>query len=372
MANTGSDRTQADKERSKQMSRSVAGQSAKGGTGQGNARTQPQKRQGGGPRRSDPRSGGRPPSGRGPQNGRRPTGRPSPSRPSRRSPTALLTWGTAALVVVIVVVLVIVKLTGANPSLASGKTWSPASPAVVSDITHVPAAVFDAVGTNAQVSAINPPVATSGQKPLTFTSSSGASLPGVYYYGAEYCPFCAAARWSLIAALSRFGTFHNLGDMQSSSTDVDPNTQTFTFSKATYTSPYIVFRSDEFLSNQVNAAGTNYTVLQRPTKSEQALVTKYDSTQYFPSLPANQNGFPFIDFGNKLLQSTLYDPSILQNVSRDQIASGLKDAHNPITQVIVAGANYMTASICAIDGQQPSAVCTSKGVTAASKALKLG
>ncbi len=274
--------------------------------------------------------------------------------------------------VIIVVVLVIVKVTGGGPGLASGKTWAPASPVVVSDVSHVPATVFDAVGINAQVSAINPPLVISGQKPLTYTASNGKTLPGVFFYGAEYCPFCAAARWSLIAALSRFGTFHNLGNMQSSSTDVDPNTPTFTFSKATYTSPYLVFKGDEFLSNQVNAAGTNYTVLMQPTKAEQALVTKYDSTQYFPSLPANQNGFPFIDFGNKLLQSTLYDPSILQNVSRDQIASGLKDPHNPITQVIVAGANYMTAAICAIDGQQPGAVCTSKGVTAAAKALKLG
>jgi hypothetical protein len=48
---------------------------------------------------------------------------------------------------------------------------------------------------------------------------------------------------------------HNLGNMQSSSTDVYPNTQTFTFCKATYTSPYIVFKPDEYYSNQVERVG---------------------------------------------------------------------------------------------------------------------
>jgi hypothetical protein len=367
MANTGSGRTQADKERSKQMSRAVAGnQGGKANARQGNNRVQQRP---GGPRRSDGGRGGRPPEGRRPANGQRP---PSPRRPPRRSPTALLTWGTAAVVVIIVVVLVVVKITGGNPTLSSGKGWSPASPQVVAEVTNVPASVFDAVGVNAQVSEINPPIAISGQKPLTFVSADGKTLPGVYFYGAEYCPYCGAARWSMIAALSRFGTFHKLGNMTSSSTDVDPNTPTFTFSKATYTSPYIVFKPDEFESNQVDAAGTGYTVLMKPTKFEQALVNKYDSTTYFPSLPSDENGFPFIDFGNKFLQDTLYDPSILQGVTRDQVASGLKDAQNPITQVIVAGANYLSAAICAIDGQAPAAVCTSKGVKAADKALKIG
>ena len=55
----------------------------------------------------------------------------------------------------------------------------------------------------------------------------------------------------------------------------------------------------------------------------------------------------------------------------DALTSGLTDAKNPIAQVIVAGANYFSASVCDIDGQMPASVCTSKGVTAAAKALKL-
>ncbi len=368
MANTtGSGRPQTDKERSKQMSRSVAnnppgrsGGRPAGRPGQGS----------GGPRRNAPRSGSGGPPNRGSGGGRRTGARPSPSRPSRRSPTALLTWGTAALVVVIVIVLVVVKLTGGTQA-TSGPAWSPTPATIVAQVTNVPASVFDAVGIDSPVAPVNPPIAITGQKPLTFPGSDGTSLPGVYFYGAEYCPFCAAARWSIITALSRFGTFHNLGDMESSSSDVYANTQTFTFSKATYTSHYFVFKPDEYLSNQVDAAG-NYTVIHKPTATEAALVHKYDTSTYFPqTLPEGENGFPFIDFGNKTLADFIYSPSILSNLTRSEIASGLTHANNPITQAIIASANYFSASVCNIDGQMPTAVCTSTGVTAAAKAMKL-
>gem|GEM_PF-64395 len=367
MANpTGSGRTQADKERSKQMSRSVTANPPRA-----NGRPSGRPGQSGGPRRSDSRGGsGRPPGGNG---ARRQPGasRPSPNRRTRRSPTTLLTWGTAALVVVIVIALVALKVFGGSNNLSSGAAATPASPAIVSQLAHVPGSVFDTVGTNSTVAPIYPPIVISGQKPLTYTSSTGTTLPGVFFFGAEYCPHCAAERWSIILALSRFGTFHHLSNMLSSSTDVDPNTQTFSFYKSTYTSPYIVFKTDEFYSNQLNAAGNNYTVLQPPTKAEARLEQKYNSPTYFSGLSAGEISFPFLDFGNKILSEENYDPGILQGLTRDEIASGLKSAKNPITQAIVASANYLTAAVCAIDNNQPSTVCSSKGVVAASKALKL-
>jgi hypothetical protein len=272
---------------------------------------------------------------------------------------------------VIVIVLVVVKLTGGGTQATSGPQWSPTPAAIAAQVTHVPASVFDAVGINSPATQVNPPVPISGQKPLTYPGPGGTSLPGVYYYGADYCPFCAAARWAIITALSRFGTFHNLGDMQSSSSDVYANTQTFTLSKATYTSPYFVFKPDEYLSNEVDAAG-NYTVLHKPTPAEAALITKYDTSTYFPqTLPQGENGFPFIDFGNKILADFIYSPSILASLSRSEIAAGLKNAKNPITQAIITSANYLSASVCNIDGQMPASVCTSSGVTAAAKAMKL-
>jgi hypothetical protein len=364
MPNSGSGRSRADKEKSKQLSRPVAA-----GQPRGNGRPAPRAQQGsGGPRRSDQRT--QPPRG---QAARRPAARrPAPTRPARRSPTALLTWGTAALVIVIVVVLVAFKVFGSSPASTSGPPRTPASPTVVAQVSHVPASVFNTVGINSDVAPIYPPIVISGQKPLTFASTTGRSLPGVFFFGAEYCPHCAAERWVLITALSRFGTFHNLSNMQSSATDVDPNTQSFSFYKSTYTSPYIVFKPDEFYSNQWDSATNDWKILQAPTKEEIDLEEKYNSPTYFPALTAGELSFPFMDFGNKILSEENYDPGILAGLSREEIASGLRNPKSPITQAIVASANYLSASVCAIDGQQPSTVCMSGGVQAAAKSLKLG
>ncbi len=361
---SGSGRTQADKNRSKQLSRPV-------GTGtKGNAKAAAARPQGG-PRRSDQRVRPRQPARA--DGARRGGPRPAPTRPGpRRSPTALLTWGTAGLVIVIVVALVALKVFGGSSTPQSGPARTPASPAVVAEVTHIPASVYNAVGVTSDVAPIYPPIAISGQKPLTFTAPSGRQLPGVFFFGAEYCPHCAAERWAIIAALSRFGTFHHLTNMQSSASDVDPNTQTFSFYKATYTSPYIAFRADEYYSNQWDPATNDWKVLQRPTKVEAELEQKYNSPTYFPSLSAGEISFPFLDIGNRVLSQENYDPSILQGLTREEIAAGLTSPKNPITQAIVASANYLSAAVCAIDGGQPASVCTSSGVQAAMKALKLG
>ena len=72
-----------------------------------------------------------------------------------------------------------------------------------------------------------------------------------------------------------------------------------------------------------------------------------------------------------MLSSSSYSPSLLQQVTREEIAAGLSDPKNPVTQAIIASSNYLSAGVCAIDGQMPASVCTSKGVAAAAKALKL-
>ena len=49
----------------------------------------------------------------------------------------------------------------------------------------------------------------------------------------------------MVMWLSRFGTFKNLSEIQSSSTDIYPDTEQFTFYKSSYTSQYIDFNSNE-------------------------------------------------------------------------------------------------------------------------------
>jgi hypothetical protein len=277
-------------------------------------------------------------------------------------------------VVVIVATLVLVKvMSGGTPTTAGKGSFSPVDPTTFSQITNVPASVFNAVGVTSPVVQVTAPIPVKGQPPLTGQTSSGTTAPEVFYLGAEYCPYCAAQRWSTIIALSRFGTWSGLGNMASYAHDTYPNTPTFTFIRASYESKYIVFKSVEEYTNYLNAAGTNYQLLQAPTKAEQTLVEKYDTPKYIPGLTKSDgNPIPFMSMDNKFLVSgASYSPDTLTNLTRSAIATGLTDSSSPVTDAIIASANYQTAAICSLTNNMPSDVCTSSGVIAAKTAMKL-
>jgi Domain of unknown function (DUF929) len=398
-------RTTADKERSKQQSRAVSGKEAARGVGQ-STRTQKgsktqsasktpsaSKTQGaskspstsksqsaqrgssqGKPTTSRPQSGarstsnkGRPSGSTGPR-GRQPRPGARPAPVPHRSLTTLLTVITVAVVLIIVVVLVVVKITSSNNTATGPTGFVPTAKAVVNDVTNIPESVYNEVGVTSSDTPVTPPKVISGQPPLTFNGQ-----PGMFYMGAEYCPYCAAERWALVASLSRFGTWSSLGDMESSSSDVFPSTATFSFRKATFTSPYLAVKTAEIFSNQPAASGQGYQPLQSMTKQEAALANTYDSSKYFPGQVTGGPAFPFVTIGNKaLIVGASYSPAVLQGLSRTAIASGLSDPKAPVTQAIVATSNYISASICNINGMKPSSVCTSKGVTEAARSMGLG
>ena len=81
-------------------------------------------------------------------------GRPVPARPPRRSPTALLTWGAVALVLIIVVVLVVVKITGSSTPASVSSAFIPTSAQIVDDVTSVPTSVYDKVGISSSVTQV--------------------------------------------------------------------------------------------------------------------------------------------------------------------------------------------------------------------------
>lgn len=154
----------------------------------------------------------------------------------------------------------------------------------------------------------------------------------------------------MIIALSRFGTFSNLHLTTSSSTDIYPDTPTFTFYGSSYTSKYIDFQS-------VEETTRDQTALQSPTDQQQKLLTTYDTSQYVGSNLAN--GIPFIDFGNQYVQvSSGYSPQVLTGLTQQDIASKLSNPNDPVTQQIVGEANYLTAAICKLTNNQPGNVCT--------------
>lgn len=300
--------------------------------------------------------------------------RPTPKRaPARRGrPAGLFTWLAIGLVVVVVAALVIIKIASGSSGSSTATPFQPTSPTVVSELTHVPASVFNAVGVTSPIAAVTPPQAIKSQPELTETVK-GKTLPEILYMGAEYCPYCAAQRWSTIIALSRFGTFTGLGNMSSYSGDIYPNTPTFTFVHAKYRSPYVAFTPVELYTNYLNSAKTYYAKLQTPTKQETKEIDKYDTSKYIKGLTASQDGsIPFMSFANKfLVAGASYSPTTLSGSSRDTIAAGLSNATDPITQAIIASANYQTAAICTLTDNQPGSVCNSSGVKAAAQVMKL-
>ncbi|MGA2824512.1 MAG: DUF929 family protein [Streptosporangiaceae bacterium] len=265
----------------------------------------------------------------------------------------ILMFGAVVVVVIAVAVGFVVYAVNSKPhsSTASGVSNGPVGTAlasVVTDTTSVPASTLNTVGAGSGVTAL--PVAIKNGSPLT----SGGK-PEMLYIGAQYCPFCAAERWAMVVALSRFGTFSGLSTVHSSSTDEFPNTPTWTFDKATYTSQYLTFSAVETETNI--PSGSSYTALQTPTSAQQALLDKYDAPPYVPS--ADAGAIPFVDFGNKyMISGASYSPQVLQGKSWATIASALKDPTSPIAKAVDGTANYMTATICKLTGNQPATACT--------------
>jgi thiol-disulfide isomerase/thioredoxin len=269
-------------------------------------------------------------------------------RRSEQRRRILLASGSVVVVLAVVLVFVIVKLNGGKPSassaqgLSNGPTGSALS-AVVDKVTSVPASALNTVG--------NGGGAVTG-KPTTISGSAltANGKPELFYMGAEYCPYCAAERWAMIVALSRFGTFTGLHTVHSSSTDTDPNTPTFTFYKSSYTSQYLAFTPVELTTNVPTSTG--YVTLQTPTAAQQAIVTKYGGAN---------SPIPFVDFGNHyLINGVSYDPGVLAHLSWATIASDLSNPTSQVARAIDGTANYITAAICkGLTNNAPATACTS-------------
>lgn len=270
------------------------------------------------------------------------------------------------VVLAVIVTMIVIKATGGSGSSAAAASHLTAggSAAVTSDpgtsqlspnvlaALSVSPATLDAVGSGG---AVVPPSSVGGSGTVLRGADGKAEIT---YVGAEYCPYCAAERWAVAVALSRFGTFSHLSGTQSSGTDVYPDTQTLSFYGSSYSSPYVDFQAVEEATNQ--QVGGAYQTLQAPTAAESALLSSYDP----------QGSIPFIDIGNKyVINGASYSPQLLQGLSRSQIAAQLNDPSSPVAQAIDGTANNITAAICTVTGNQPSGVCNTPAITALVKKL---
>jgi hypothetical protein len=252
--------------------------------------------------------------------------------------------GTTIGVLAVIGAIVAVGITSSKSNKPADTTRPAANPTVVSQVTGISTATLDAVGKGKLIAtpkAVNDPALTSD------------GHPEVLYIGAEFCPYCAAERWSLVQALSRFGTFSGLKAMHSSPNDVFPSTPTFSFHGSTYTSSVLTFtpRELETVTRQP---------LEQETPAEDTIWHKY----------TGQGSFPFIDVAGKfVITSPSYDQSVLKGMTAEDIAAQLNDPNSAVAKGIDGAANVLTAAICKVTSNTPGNVCTASGVVAAGQAL---
>lgn len=251
-------------------------------------------------------------------------------------------------VVIVVLVVVIVSRVNGGGSPQTGNIDQ-----AIRNATSVSSSVYDQVGTGS-LNANQLPIGAA-KNPTTLTGAGGK--PEVLYMGGEYCPYCAADRWVMLTALSRFGTFSGVQSMFSSSNDVYPSTPTFTFLHAHFTSQYVDFVPVEMWSR--TASASDPPDLQKPTAQQQQLWNTYNTG----------GGIPFLLIGGRYVGSTPFSPQDLAGRTQQQIASNLSDPTQQTTQDIIGNANLLTATICSITNGEPSDVCQSPGVQKAGQLL---
>ncbi len=253
----------------------------------------------------------------------------------RRNLGTLVTVGV--IVLLIVAFIVFAQIQNRQASVGIG---SPAPASVMNAVTGVPQSVTTTVGAGTAQKAFQ--AAPKGTATLT---SNGK--PVVIYIGADWCPYCAATRWSTVVALSRFGAFKGLTLMRSSSSDVYPNTATFSFHNVTYTSQYLVFNATE----DADRTGAK---LDTPGPDAAHALATYD----IPPYTTQAGGVPFMSYGNQYVTTSgLFVPTMLQGLDWQQTASQLNNPNSDVTKAIVGGANEQTAAICKLTNNQPGNVC---------------
>ncbi len=173
--------------------------------------------------------------------------------------------------------------------------------------------------------------------------------PELLYIGADFCPYCAAARWPIVIALMRFGNMSGISYMQSSPTDVFPNTPTFTFyPNYSYSSKYISFRAFETETRTSQP-------LQQLDNASESIYYKYGTA------------IPFLDFMNSTIaQGSLSSPGVYKGMSWTQITSGLSNPSSVLSQDVIGAANIYTAEICQ-DINNTAPVCSQGYVTSIEK-----
>lgn len=228
-------------------------------------------------------------------------------------------------------------MTARAPAAAPEPSTVP-SAAVVAKLTSLPPSVFDAIGGGGLATSMRV-----GERSALLTGASGK--PVVVYVGGEFCPYCAAQRWSIVVALSRFGTWNGLSVSRSSSTDVFPNTPTFTFRGATYASDLIELSAVEGTDREGKP-------LASPDPLQLRSLGRFDP----------QGTIPYLSVADRYyVIGSGFSPDVLVRKTWDEIASAMRDPTTPIARSVIGNADQITAAICDVI-PQPPALCASPSV----------
>jgi Domain of unknown function (DUF929) len=263
---------------------------------------------------------------------------------ARADKSSNMPWIIGIGVMLVIGIALIVAVAGGSSSSGGDIVGRKSAPtALVTKVTSVPDTVINSIGQGSAA-----PLPT----PINGPSVGSGSKPGVLYIGAEYCPHCAAERWAMLNALSRFGTFTGIKITNSAPTDGD--VRTLSFYKSTYNSDYVDFQPVEQFDNSHNP-------LETVSSSQNAIEAKFNSN----------SSIPFIYFDGKyVLSGATYQYPVLQGKTWDQIAAALSDKNSAIAKAAIGSANIITATICILTNDQPSNTCSQPAIKSLETQIK--
>jgi thiol-disulfide isomerase/thioredoxin len=257
------------------------------------------------------------------------------------------------VVVVAAAVLVSASLLGNGKTTSAGKL-SPGEYTLPTGVLAAVQAVPTAKLLSAASSKSNYAVPAEALPARTKLLTTGGK-PTVVFVGADYCPYCAAERWPLVMALSKFGSFSHLLGTSSSPTDIYPSTPTFSFYGSSYKSPYVDLVTAELATDRVDPSTGDYQVLQQPTALEQSLLNQWDKPPY----TSEQGAIPFLYLaGRYVVIGAQYDASHISGWQMDRAAAYVTAGDNSTSLGAEAAAGYLVREICSLTHDRPANVCS--------------